>query len=270
MRVDENNIAYKDFFVRAKDTDMFYNATVPFYFSTIQEMGGEHAAEMGISIADLMAEKSWTWVITRARVVFHKDAIWRDTISLETWPEEPFGLHVPRVVNGFDKNGNPLFEAMTIWALLDIARKRPVRPKEIIDRVRIPKDEGHLVNPDIGKVKSFADCNKLQTYPMYRPIPVYYDLDYNRHVNNTIYLDWIMAAMDQEVLMNYSPSVIDVQWKKQTFFNDKVYVETAMTEKTDDSVAFSHRIMKEEGEGKEDSVVFEASSEWKRKEKLPQ
>lgn len=263
MRIDENNIGYKDFFVRSRDTDMLYRATVPFFFSAIQEMGGEHAAEMGVSIADLMSEKDWTWVITRTRVAFHGTASWRDTVSLETWPEEPFGLHVPRVVNGYGNDGKPLFEAMTLWAILDLARKRPVRPKELMDRFSIPTDEKHLIDPDIGKVTPYAEAPKLREYPVYRPVPVFYDLDYNRHVNNTVYLDWIMAAMDEEVMKDFMPSVIDVQWKRQTFHNDRVYVETAMTGESDDTVSFAHRIMKEE-EGKEDSIAFEASSEWKR------
>ncbi len=265
MRIDENNIAYKDFFVRAKDTDMFYNATVPFFFSAIQEMGGEHAAEMGIAIDDLIRERNWTWVITRTRVVFHGTAAWRDTLSLESWPENPFQLHIPRVVNGYDKDGKPVFEAMTLWAVLDLARKRPVRPKEVMEYIPIPQDEKHIVNPEIGKVRPYESLSRIRELPLYKPVPTYYDLDYNRHVNNTVYIDWIMAAMEEDVMKGYNPSLIDVQWKKQTFHNDRVYTETALVGETKDTLSFAHRIMKEE-DGAEDSVAFEAYSEWKRKD----
>lgn len=263
MRISSENVAYEDYFVRATDTDMFYDATIPFYFSAIQEMGGEHASKLGIAIDDLQREKGWTWVITRTRALFYGSSSWRDTLNLETWPQEPYRLHCPRVVNGYC-NGSKIFEAMTLWAVIDMNRKRPVRPQEVMGSIQPAPADKYFVNPDIGKIIKYDDAEKLKEYMIYRPTPAYYDIDYNKHVNNVVYLRWITEAMDEDILKTYRPSMLDVQWEHQTFSNDKIYGQTALTAETDDKLSFVHRLMKEEY-GKSDTVLFEAYSEWVRK-----
>ena len=43
MSLTEENIGLEDIAVRASDTDRFYDATIPFFFSSSQEVAGEHA-----------------------------------------------------------------------------------------------------------------------------------------------------------------------------------------------------------------------------------
>ena len=260
MWIDEDNVAYNDYSVRASDTDMFYAAALPFYFDAMQEMGGEHAAAMGVSISDLMKEKNWTWVITRTRVVFHHIDMWRDTVRLESWPQEGYRLFCPRVVNGYGSSGQPSFEAMTLWTILDLERKRPLRPSVLGDSFKTPAKEKHWADPDIGKIQRFADTPITERWPDHHPVPTYFDIDYNRHINNVVYIRWMVSAMEEEFLKAYAPSVVDVQWEHQTFRNDKVTVETGVISKDGNEAELVHCIRTEDG-----TIVFEANSKWKKK-----
>ena len=260
MWIDEDNVAYDEYFVRASDTDMFYNAALPFYFDAMQEMGGEHAARMGIAISDMMRERNWTWVITRTRAVFHQQDVWQDTVKLETWAQRGFRLHCPRVVKGYGKNGSLSFEAMTLWAIIDLARKRPLRPSEVEAMIKLPEKAEHWQDPDIGKLQRFDDASIIEKWPVHYPVPTYFDIDYNKHINNVVYVRWMVSAMDEDFLQNYVPEIVDVQWVHQTFRNDKVYVETGVTARTETEAELVHAIRKDDG-----TILFEANTKWRKK-----
>ena len=260
MWIDEDNVAHDEYFVRASDTDMFYNAALPFYFDAMQEMGGEHASRMGLAIADMMRERNWTWVITRTRAIFHHQDVWQDTVKLETWAQKGFKLHCPRVVNGYGKDGDLSFEAMTLWALIDLERKRPLRPSEIEPMIRLPQKEEHWKDPDIGKIQKFDDAELVEKWPVHYPVPTYFDIDYNKHINNVVYVRWMVSAMNEDFLQEYMPEIVDVQWVHQTFRNDKVYVETGLTARTDTEAELVHSIRKDDG-----TILFEANTKWRKK-----
>lgn len=260
MWIDEDNVAHDEYFVRASDTDMFYNAALPFYFDAMQEMGGEHASRMGISIADMMKERNWTWVITRTRAVFHHPDVWQDTVKLETWPQKGFKLHCPRVVRGYGKDGGISFDAMTLWAIIDLEKKRPLRPSEVESFITLPQKEEHWADPDIGKIHRFDDAQLIERWPTHYPIPTYFDIDYNKHVNNVVYVRWMVSAMDESFLEGYEPAVVDVQWMHQTFRNDKVQVETGVVSRTDTEAELVHSIRKDDG-----TILFEANTKWRKK-----
>ena len=261
MQIDNDNVAYDEYFVRASDTDMFYSAALPFYFDAMQEMGGEHAARMGVAIADLMREKNWTWVITRTRAIFHHLDKWQDTVRLESWPQKGYKLYCPRVVNGYGKDGSPSFEAMTLWALIDLNRNRPLRPSEVESSFTIPPEDKHWMDPDIGKIEKFDDATLIERWPIHTPVPTYFDIDYNRHINNVVYVRWMVSAMDEEFLKSYEPAVVDVQWEHQTFRGDKIHVETGVVSNDGSEARLVHCIRKDDG-----TIVFEANTRWRKKD----
>lgn len=264
LRIEEDNTAHDIIEVRASDTDRFYKAGIPFFFSVCQEVGGLHAAQRGVSIVDLMNNEKKTWVIVRNRITFGEIPGWGDEIEVTTWPQAGFHLYCPRVVEARTRDGRKVFEAMTHWVVMDLERKRPVRPGEIDKRIGLPDKDKFFVDPDIGKITKFDNAGIIEKLPDSYPRPEYYDIDYNRHINNVVYIRWMLSGLPEDFLNSFRPELVDVAWLSQTFAHDSIHVETAFTEKTGDRASLAHRIMRRE-EGREDTTLFEACSSWVRK-----
>ena len=260
IRVDENNIAYDTYGVRAADCDRFNDASLTFFFSAIQEMGGAHAHMKGLSIEQMQKSRGWTWIVTRSHVDFHRIPHWFDDVDMVSWPQKGYHLNCPRVVEGYVDN-ELYFEAMTHWVLMDITKMRPVRPKEIEDILPPPDESTHFKDPALKKLPRWEDFEAVEIWPTYTPHPHYYDIDINKHVNNIIYTRWLAEALGEEFLDEFRPSVMDVQWIQQTYAHDEIRVETIFTEKTDEKIEVAQRIMRKEKE-KEDTLLFEAVSSW--------
>ena len=263
IRIDENDVSYDTYGVRAADCDRFNDASLPFFFSAIQEMGGAHAHMKGLSIEQLQKDKGWTWIVTRSHVEFHKIPRWFDDISMVSWPQKGYHLNCPRVVEGY-VDGKLAFEAMTHWVLMDIVRMRPVRPKEIEAMLPPPDESGHFKDPALPKLPRWEEFEIVEERPVYIPHPHYYDIDINKHVNNIIYTRWLAEALGEDFLDAFRPAVMDVAWISQTYAHDHIHVETAYLEKTDDKISVVQRILRKEEE-KEDTLLFEAVSSWIRK-----
>lgn len=262
--IEEDNTGHDMIEVRASDTDRFYKAGIPFFFSVCQEVGGLHAAKRGLSITEMMEKERRTWIIVRNRIVFDDIPSWGDSLEVITWPQEGFHLYCPRIIKAYNKDKKMIFSSMTHWVVMDIDRKRPIRPREIEAKICLPDKEKFYENPDIGKTIGYDDAIKIETLPISYPEPEYYDIDYNRHINNVVYIRWMISGLSEDFLNTYRPMMVDVSWQSQTFAHDKVYVETAFTEKTDESASLVHRIMRKE-EGKQDTLLFEGNSTWKKK-----
>ncbi len=260
MRITEENIGYEEFMVRSADTDRFYDATIPFFFSLSQEVAGEHASEMGLGIKEMSERDGKTWVIVRTKMDFYRIPKWREKITFETFAQKGFKLFCPRVVKAADSNGNLIMNTMTHWVLMDLIRKRPALPKIVEDKIGL-KNESLFLNPDIGKIKKFEEANKIEILEDKYFKPCYYDIDTNKHVNNVVYVRWLCESLTDDIELNYRIKSIDVQWESQTFEDDEVKVETAIEERSEDALSLIHRITKK-SDGK---IAFEAASLWTRK-----
>lgn len=260
MRIDENDISYDTYGVRAADCDRFNDASLPFFFSAIQEMGGAHAHLKGLSIEQMQKDPGWTWIVTRSHVVFHRIPHWFDDVDMVSWPQKAYHLNCPRAVEGY-VDGELYFEAMTHWILMDIRRQRPLRPSEIADRLPAPDEKDHFKDPALPKLPKWDDFEKVEIRPVYVPHPHYYDIDINKHVNNIIYVRWLAEALGEEFMDNYRPAVMDVSWISQTYAHDRIHVETAYLEKSEEKISVVQRILRKEDE-KEDTLLFEAVSSW--------
>lgn len=260
MRLTEENIGLEDIAVRASDTDRFYDATIPFFFSSSQEVAGEHATLFGMGISELSASEQKTWVIVRTRMDFARIPKWREKLTFETFPQKGYKLFCPRVVMARDEKGEPVMNAMTHWVLMDLVRKRPIPAKMVEDRFNI-KYEYRFQDPDIGKIRKYEDAEKIEVFEEKTYYPNYFDIDLNKHVNNVAYIRWCCEAIPDEILLGDKIATIDVQWESQTFEGEMVRVETAVTRREEGKLELVHRIKKE----CDDKIVFEANSYWEEK-----
>ncbi|MDY5931395.1 MAG: thioesterase [Candidatus Ornithospirochaeta sp.] len=261
FRIDENNIGRDEYYISSSDCDCFYKAKLPYYFAINQEMSGLHADMKGAGIRDLLENEGRTWMVSRTRMEIQRTASWKDTAVTETWPQKAYRLFAPRVVKADDQNGNPLFTAITHWVIMDMVRKRPVRPQEIEKRIPAPDESLRFVSPELGKMRS-RDEYKGPSFSI-EPVVTYFDIDYNRHVNNISYVNWTVDSFPKVFLDEYEVSMIDCHWAKQTYQTDRIRVETVQIDQ--ERPMFYTEIIRTSDDGNDQEVVFEAETEWRRK-----
>ncbi len=174
----------KDYTTSWHDTDLnrFVRPTpLLVYF---EETSNLHVAAMGKSLDEIRDEAGLGFILSRMTVRFYKPIEAYKDMRVDTFTSEGRAFSSLRSYRA-TVDDEVVAEALTVWALVDINEKKPVKissydfgfkhePPIEIDapsRVAFPKD---LELSLVGERKIY-----------------YSDCDYNGHMNNTKYLDMI-------------------------------------------------------------------------------
>lgn len=262
-KIDEYGVAHSRYATYSYETDRYGRARLAFYTSIIQEAAGVHAAIRGLSITDMMGEGK-TWVITRNHIDVHRYARWGEVVTVKTWAAKPVRLHLPRIIEGYDKDGVLLFRSTTLWAILDLQSGRPRRPDEYTPRMILPADDDALHPTTIAIPKRLQKSDELILVGSSTVSPTYDDTDRNQHVNNISYLNWALGALPAQLRDQYNITAIDASYLKQTYLDDTLVVEM-WAEGEDvwlcDRPTLFFRILNSDG-----SAVWEAHSVWQKRQ----
>ena len=260
----ENNIYKESFIPYSSNCDVYANVNLDWIFEVVQEVAATHSTVLDSSIFDLQ-KMGLTWVISREIVEIFKYPKWREKIFVETWANKPFRrVLVPRIIEAKNENGELLFKATTLWAIIDLETQKPIEPNKILDIFGFPqvsknekfflhkRDIINETNPIISKRK---------------PNINYSDTDFNHHVNNISYIRWALRSMPNKYRNDYIIKKIDVSWLKQTFLNDNIEIITTSEDINalkQDNATFYHKLLRKEDDEKTLSV-FEAKSIWEKR-----
>ncbi|NCB02041.1 MAG: hypothetical protein EOM67_07720 [Spirochaetia bacterium] len=261
----EQGIAKHNFLLHSIDVDPYYIARLEAYFNMMQEAAGMHAFHLGIGIPQLREEKK-TWVVTRTQMNIYKWASWPTTIDVETWPQLPYRLYYPRGCRGYSETSHDLlFESMTLWLIIDSETFRIMKPDDSYNNL-LGKSE-RQVDPAMKKRLSFipenykvVEKNKIKIQ--------YHHTDSNFHVNNVVYLQWMISTLPFPLLDMYQPSFVDISYLKQAFRDDPLLSYTgygADYSLDADEFTLYHNIVKVEENGEESALCF-ATTTWKKRE----
>jgi len=66
------------------------------------------------------------------------------------------------------------------------------------------------------------------------------DLDINRHVNHTVYVQWALEALPRELLLETAPAEIEVAYRAEAFYGDEI---AARAQVEDAGRSFRHQIV---------------------------
>ncbi len=172
----------KEYQLTDMQTDAFGRAKPSALLSFAQDIAGLHAARLSDNWEQLQ-EKHLFWAVTRHYLEVFKLPRVGETILLKTWPMVTTRVAYPRAVEGYGKDGTPLFRMVSLWVLMDTEKRS-------------------LVLPGRGGLQ-IDGCNRGCEAPIpaslvpasYKKIGSrtvqYSELDRNGHMNNTRYLDWI-------------------------------------------------------------------------------
>lgn len=181
----------QDVTVQAGDVNEYGSMKLSAVLHYIQEVSGGHSDRLGFSW-NALAEKGLFWAVLRHRVVIHRLPNAGQTVHLETWPMPATRAAYPRAVRATDSSGNVLFEAVSLWVLMNTQSRAMVLPSR--SGVDVP---GILrgIEPEIPSSLSPANGENSS---LWRVSPE--DLDINGHVNNAKYLDYVEALPENAAL----------------------------------------------------------------------
>jgi len=179
--------------IRASDVTPNGTASVLALATYFQEAAGRHAAALGVSMQDLLAEGR-AWVLARFRLEVDRLPRWEEEIVLETWPSGLDGLVATREVVFRDEAGASVARGTSAWLVIDTERRRPVRPPATLYDVEIPDRPVPLADGEVDP-EGPSRTDRTRTFTVR-----YHDLDLNRHVNNVRYLEWVLETLPADVL----------------------------------------------------------------------
>lgn len=93
------------------------------YVSWAEQAGMRHWA----AIAPAEMQVRWIWVATRLEIDFKRETLLGETLRVETWVGQARGARFDRHVRIRGATGALKAEAVTTWALIDAATRKPAR-----------------------------------------------------------------------------------------------------------------------------------------------
>ena len=148
----------------------------------VQEMSGRHCSELSLDY-ETLASRRLFWAVSRHRAQITRMPDRGETIRVETWPMPTTRVAFPRSVVAYDRAGQELFRAISLWVLMDLDTRHMILPgKSGITVV------GTLRGNELAVPSGVISRELVQTRD--RTV-CFTDLDRNGHMNNTRYMDWM-------------------------------------------------------------------------------
>ncbi len=154
----------------------------------MQEAGGAHSEQLGAG-RNALALQNLAWVLTRIELDMDRYPKIGEALSLETFPGPVRRWFFPRYFVIRDAQDREIGRAASLWVLLDLTTRRMAQPAGI---AALMPDNRDLPAP-LGLPGSVTEVSGVLEET--RRFPMYSDLDANRHVNNTRYVDWACDAL---------------------------------------------------------------------------
>jgi medium-chain acyl-[acyl-carrier-protein] hydrolase len=187
------------------------------------------------------------WVLNQMDVRFQKRPGIGDRVTITTGPTGKDRLFTYRDYKMKDQFGNKILEASSKWIIFDIeARKLASYPPDIEDYLLLSNDFDKLERPARLRVKiDRVDYENVRTVR-------FHELDFNGHMSNNIYFTWLLDAMPDEYLRDKDIRRLNVIFKAEAVYGDKVKVEIQQLDERN----FLHQLRKGE------EILTQAHSVW--------
>jgi medium-chain acyl-[acyl-carrier-protein] hydrolase len=185
-------VAYNETFAMPKNSgDDSRIGRLLVVLDAMQETAGRHAEILGVGVRDLHA-KGLTWVLARLHVKINSVPAAGQTVHIATWPAGRHRLFAVREFRLSAAAGGEILRATSAWALMNMETRRPSRlDPHLPIFTRHPE---RMVQDDFSPLPPLEGENGQTTFKAEAA-----DIDINDHVNNTVYLEWALGAVPDDV-----------------------------------------------------------------------
>lgn len=202
-------------YVDAHDTDFSEIARPAALLRYMQSAANMQLHTLGPTNEELFS-KGQAFVLSKICLAFHRPVKAYEKISAHSWSCESNGFSFQRCFS-ITKDNETLAEAASIWALIDIETRRPLRVEEFHPNF----EPDPPIFPDAPlRFRVPEDLNDLGVHRV-----TYSETDRNHHMNNVRYLDMLCNLMNMEELF-WEKACISFLNEAKTGENLRIYGKT--------------------------------------------
>lgn len=212
------------------------------YFSDVAVLQGD---QKGMDLK-FMKENKIAWVLYKWDITIDRYPLLGEKITVSTMPYSFRKFYAYRKYEIKDSSGTVIGRADSIWFLIDIEKRRPMRiPQMMYDAYGITKEDNDAL--DIRKVIPVTEVQYEKSFNVR-----YSDIDTNKHVNNVKYASWAIETIPLDIVQNYTLKNIRIDYEKETTYGEMVKSQTQII-REEDKIICSHKVL--DNEGKELNVA---------------
>jgi acyl-ACP thioesterase len=194
--------------VRYQDTDPRLRMTPTALVGIMQEAAILHSEAVGRGI-DYLSSRHLSWMIVQTRAVIHKPPPWRTRVQVSTWPSEMGRLLSRREFILTGEKEEPILAATTLWAFMNTQKRRVTRvPAEVGDAYAV--FEERALDGPFRRPAQCANAQMEKSFAIRR-----WEIDFNGHVNNLRYLDWMLENLPDDIWKDYYICELNIRYQKE-------------------------------------------------------
>ena len=228
------NIFKEESIIRFAGIDRSDTLTIASTFDLFQEAAISHAEILGVG-REAMKQSGHVWILSRLSVFMGRRPGFGEKIITRTWPRSSNKLFAIRdydINQSGDISGSEdspcsdkaLVRGRSAWLVVDIEKRKPLRPQVATESLPVNENLNALPGVNLNSNEpppSLAVRDFSAIDPVLRR-SCYSDIDYNGHVNNTRYIQWIQDLLDPEILEKAGQIRLDINYLAEVLCGETI------------------------------------------------
>lgn len=212
----------RDYRLRWMDFDRYGHLQPAAVLDIFQDIATLHAEEIGIG-RDSMLEQGVIWVVVRTKLEMVAEAEHFQVVTVRTWPHSLSKFSFIRDFTMHDEHGKLLAKASQEWVLMNVETRKFASPK---DCYQGPVDfcEDRVFEKKARKTPAFEEGNQ----PVRTVAAAYSDIDVNGHVNNAMYANFVVNALQPDA--DFSLKTLQIDYRYEALPGQPLFIHTLVEE----------------------------------------
>lgn len=200
--------------VRYSETDLFRKLHLHHLLDYFQDAATFHSIDLGLGKwGDFVEGRVWyllAWDVT----IYRNPGI-GEYLRVVTDPYKMKGFYGYRRFFLKDEKDTVIAAGESIWVLMDIAKKLPVRISEELTRLFVkPESDGTIrIKRKLSEKGEWERVSTIEITDIF--------LDSNQHVNNVFYVQWARMVLAEDLVI----SRLRTDYRQSSFEGDTLYVD---------------------------------------------
>ncbi len=210
-------VTFSKFKVTSALTDMESRIRPGAFVGLLIESAIQSSDKLGFGFDNLKIHNLF-WVFSRLSVNIFKPIKWNDVVEIETWPKDINGIFYIRDFIVRNNKSEVLAKASSAWLPIDFKTKRPKRRESFDTDIFVSLKDKYALESPPEKLSEITEGERFTVNS------TYFDLDFNKHVTSTRYIDWMMDTFSVEFHNKNYFKMLTVNFIKETLSGVKLKI----------------------------------------------